>query len=388
MVSRQSINEPRGPAAGRNGAGTPQALVKPVSDRCNLACGYCFYRGKSHRTRRVKVMPPDVIEATVGAFMGLGRPLTVFSWQGGEPTLAGLDFFREVVRLQARLGSAGQAVGNSLQTNGLLLDRKWASFLAEYRFLAGLSLDGPREVHDAWRRSPEGGGSHAGAMRAAALLRRREIPLAVLAAVRRGTTAAVYTWFREQGFDNLQFIPVVERGGEPGSMAAFTMAPGEYGEFLCRVFDLWWPERLDVHVREFHALAARLAGRPSGTCHLDGTCDSYLVVEADGGVYPCDFFVRGELRLGDIRQGFPRLAAAPAAGVLPAAKARPHAACRECRWLDLCRGGCPKDRERAGDIFGLSYLCESYRIFLRHAHPRLRELAGAVPEGTHAGEKT
>ncbi len=350
-----------------------QLLVKPVSSACNLSCVYCFYRGVPRRIVKGGVMSRGTLEAMIGSFLGLGQETSVFSWQGGEPTLAGLDFYKEAVKLQARLGSAGQAVGNSIQTNGLLLDRAWAKFLARYRFLVGLSLDGPEAVHDRYRRNSSRGPSHAAVLAAARLLREWDIPFSILVAVHRhGRAQEVYPWLREQGFDSLQFIPIVERGGAPGPMAEFSVEPGGYGEFLCEAFDRWWPDRGRMIVRDFDSVARGLAGLDPGSCVLGSSCDSYLVVEADGQAYPCDFFVRREWRLGNVRESSLRgLSSSALALEFARGKGDLADACRACRWADLCRGGCQKDRERAGDRRGQSYLCAGLKMFYEHAVPRL-----------------
>lgn len=358
----------------KNPISSIQLLIKPVSDACNLACEYCFYRGRFGSDR---VMSAETLSTLVRSYMGLRQELSIFSWQGGEPTLAGLDFFREVVRLQGRHGSFGQAVGNSLQTNGILLDREWAVFLNEYRFLVGLSIDGPAKIHDRYRSHPGRGGSHAQAMKAAGLLREREVPFSILAAVHKFSDArTVYNWMRDSGFDSLQFIPIVESGPGPGRMADFTMEPEQYGEFLCELFDLWWPERAGVYIRDFESLAAGIAGSPPGMCLFEKSCGSYVIIEADGRVYPCDFFVREDMCLGGIMEAsLPELLSSPAYRDFARGKEAVCGSCRSCEWLSICAGGCQKDRERGGWRLGPSYLCEGNRTFFRHAVDRLRVLA-------------
>lgn len=351
-----------------------QLLIKPVSHSCNLACSYCFYKGSS---KKKEVMSAKILSAVVQSFLGLKQKLSIFSWQGGEPTLAGLDFFENVVRMQSLMGEDGQAIGNSIQTNGILLTKEWARFLSYYRFLVGLSIDGPAKIHNRYRNSKTGKGSHAKALKAAELLREWEIPFSVLVAVHKFSSAGhIYSWLREKGFDSLQFIPIVENGPGPGKMADFTMEPENYGEFLCELFDLWWPEREKVFIRDFESLVSRLSGLHSGVCVLEESCGSYLVIEADGSVYPCDFFVREDMCLGNITvKTLPELLNSTAFADFAQGKGFVPQSCEPCEWLSICACGCQKDRERAGDRRGTSYLCNSNKIFLKHSMPRLRELA-------------
>lgn len=364
-------------------------LIKPVGSRCNLDCRYCFYLGTDEALGgdRPAVMPQEILEAMVQDFLGYGFPTSVFTWQGGEPTLAGLDFYRRAVEAQQRFGRGGQSVANALQTNGLLLDDEWAQFLARYRFLVGLSLDGPAEVHDRHRRDRRGKGTFERVMQTAGRLRDHGVEFNILSLVSAdscGRGGEIYRWLTGQGFDFLQFIPCVEYERESGVPTAESVSPVGWGRFLCEVFDAWigQGDTRRVSIRLFDALVARLAGDTRiSLCDMGARCDHYLVVEKDGEVYPCDFFVSrrhslgnltatplAELLLSDREDSFARL------------KAAWPAQCSRCRHLDLCRGGCPKDRlAGGGGSFGRrSHLCEGILLFLDHARGALEELARKV----------
>ena len=353
-------------------------LVKPVSANCNLRCEYCFYRrvGRMYPGRRR--MERNVLEAMVRQLVGLGFSPTAFSWQGGEPTLAGLEFYRQAVALQARFGSPGQVVANSLQTNGVLIDDAWAEFLAEYRFLVGLSLDGPRELHDAYRKRG-GQGSFAEVMRAAEVLRRHQVEFNILSVVTPLTSlraGELYRFFVGEGFTYLQFIPCVERTPE-GRPAPYTVGAEEYGRFLSDLFDAWLADGRRASVRLFDALLEQLITGESPLCVLGGRCDHYLVVEHSGDVYPCDFFVTRRWHLGNLlRTPLAHLYGSEKHTEFACMKGPLAAGCLSCEWSQVCSGGCLKDRQFVGDPKRVaSYLCPAHKEFLRHAMDELRTLA-------------
>jgi len=357
-----------------------QLLVKPASADCNARCDYCFYLrvGDEMYTERRHRMPDDVLERLVSSFMKLRLPISVFSWQGGEPTLMGLPFYERVVELQKKHGARGQVVGNALQTNGLVIDRRWARFLAEYKFLVGLSLDGPRDVHERYR-----GRSFHKVMRAARLLHEHHVAHSVLCCVSPANAhrgAEVYRWFIENGFFALQFIPIVETDPATGEPAPFSVTGEQYGRFLCDVFDEWvkagWGK---VSVRLFDAMLSRAVGAPIHYCPLGEACDAYLVVEHNGDVYPCDFFVRPEQKLGNIMNGeLFQLLDVDVARRFSAGKKDYADACASCEYLAMCYGGCQKDRlVRQKDRLNgkRSVLCDGYRMFFEHTWDKFAELA-------------
>jgi len=362
-------------------------LVKPVSADCNLECTYCFYHGRPtdpYRGQGRHLMSPEVLEALLRQYMPLAGSNPSFGWQGGEPTLAGLDFFRQVVRLQQRYGVSGQVVGNGLQTNGLLINREWAQFLARYNFLVGISLDGPQEVHDRFRRDGAGHGSWQRVMEAIGLLRQCGVAFNILAVVNRLSAqrpADIYGFFREQGFEFIQFIPCVERDPRSGDIAPFSVTPQQWGDFLCELFDLWWNDgEPEASLRTFeNVLAAYLGQRPE-SCEYGDRCDSYVVVEYNGDVYPCDFFVTEPWRLGNLLQTpLARIIASPKAEAFSRIKARPYAECRECPWDFICHHGCSRFRVGPDGRFGRHhYLCPALKQFYAHADGRFRKLTTRI----------
>lgn len=349
---------------------------------CNLDCDYCFYLDRDadpylHLPGRV--MTAETLERLVDGYLFYSHPLSVFSFQGGEPTLAGLNFFEKLVQFEERYGRPGQSVSNSIQTNGLLLNESWCDLLREYHFLVGLSLDGPEDVHDRYRRNKARHGSWARVMQTAELLRRKRVEfniLCVVSAANAGRARETYRFFRKLGIEHLQFIPLAEFQPD-GAPMPYTISGEEYGQFLCEIFDLWWPERRRVRVRFFDNLAEALAGQKPGSCALHETCDSYAVVEYNGDVYPCDFFVESGWRLGNIEvDSWSELARRRKRYEFAARKLDPHPACAACEYLHICHRGCPKNRHgRHGRFEDLDWFCAGYKAaFAKSIGPLERDV--------------
>ncbi|KPJ63418.1 hypothetical protein AMK68_03925 [candidate division KD3-62 bacterium DG_56] len=359
-----------------------QLLIKPVSADCNLVCDYCFYRRTLAQYPEPRHrMSPETLERMISLALAAGYPdTTVFAWQGGEPTLAGIDFYRQALRLMNRHGRDRQPVGNALQTNGVLLDHEWARLCADYSILVGVSLDGPREIHDRWRTTAAGGGSFDTVMRGIGHLRAAGAEFNILTMV-TATSAPhgelIYRFLREHGFAHLQFIPCVEVNPQTGGPTEHTPPPEAYGEFMCAVFDAWRREAASgVSVRLFDAMMRHALTGESGLCELGAGCGSYYVVEYNGDVYPCDFFVAPEWHLGNLHeQSFDEIRQTARWQQFVAQRDGNAAACGDCRWFDLCRGGCSKDRLPAGGAQMRSYLCRSHQRFFEHAAEALREIA-------------
>ena len=318
-------------------------------------------------------MPDDVLERMISGLMCQRFPQTVFAWQGGEPTVAGLDFFRRAVELEQKHGASGQAVGNGLQTNGILIDEQWCEFMKQYHFLVGLSLDGPRGVHDAVRVNAAGHGSWDRVMHSARLMDRYEVEYNILCVVNReniGLGTRLLEWYVENGFDYLQFIPCVEKASE------YNVDPEAYGGFLCDIFDYWAKHLFgEVSIRDFDAFLAQCLGEPNPLCTYGRVCNHYIVIEHNGDVYPCDFFVYDEWKLGNIMN-------APLESFIETEKYKKFAyqknkvpACRGCKWRSMCHGGCQKDRLSVGTLSDPTPLCTAYKKFFEHAIPKMNTLA-------------
>lgn len=412
--SRRPLDRYDGPAlaAGRGARLNFHVLAKPVGATCNLDCRYCFYLGKESVPGGPG--PGQMTEATLEAFVrqylaGAGGREVVFSWQGGEPTLRGLDFFRRAVALQRQYARPGQVVQNDLQTNGTLLDDDWCGFLREQRFLVGLSIDGPRELHDAYRVSRGGEPTFDRVLAAARRLQRHGVPFNTLTCVHRLNAPRpldVYRFLRrELGSTYLQFIPVVEHrgfvdvpppGGDPGRLPRqgepaarpgrpdsvvedWSVDPDDWGRFLCRVFDEWLGRDVGkVLVNHFESLVAQRLGLPPQICVYGETCGTAVALEHDGSVFACDHYVypghrRGDIHTADLRD----LVVAREQVRFGYAKSETlPRQCRECPYLTDCRGECPKNRllRTADGEPGLNYLCSGFQAYFAHAIPHVDHL--------------
>ena len=362
-----------------------QLLIKPASGDCNVACRYCFYRRVSamhgpgaHR------MSDDVLQALIRRYLKLRLPQSVFAWQGGEPALMGLDFFRRAIALMQQHGRNRQSVSNALQTNGLLIDHDWCKFLREYSFLVGLSLDGPANLHDHYRVWADGGGTHADVLRTFRLFQETGVEfnvLAVVSDVSAPHARTIYRYFRDLGLFHMQFIPCIETDPQTHKPTPFSVSPEAFADFLCELFDAWLPEAMDcVSIRLFDGLLNRELTGNTNLCYLDGSCGECPVVEYNGDVYPCDFFVRPALKLGNIMASpLEKIMARPRARRFRNSRRKILDECKDCPWRDLCRGGCLKDRERIAGAFNVpAYFCETYKRFFEHAMDPIKTLAAEV----------
>ncbi len=358
----------------------PSVLVKPADGDCNLACEYCFYRDKPalwpHARRRMTL---EVAEAMIRQHMAVGHPQVSFCWQGGEPTLMGLDFFKRVVELQFRYAQPGQLVANSLQTNGVLIDEKWARFLAEARFLVGLSVDLPPSAHDHYRRDHAGRPTFERCVRAAEVLAEHGVEFNILLMVTpRSVRHAARIWdeLMARGWRFAQCIPCVEPG-KGGGVAHFTVDPHDYGTFLCELFDRW-AATLEgtISLRTFDDFLMKALTGQNPTCIFRPLCGDYYVVEHNGEVYTCDFFVEPQWLLGNIlEQPIEKILQSEKWQQFRRRKQQLAEECRSCKWLDWCWGGCVKHRLVAGGVDRPSYLCPGYKKFFEHAMGRLEEIA-------------
>ena len=358
-----------------------EILVKPAGPDCNMACAYCFYREKenlfpagSHR------MSEGVLDAVLRQFLqnGDGAGLSI-GWQGGEPTLMGLPFFEKAMVLEERYGQ-GREIGNGLQTNGILINRNWTQFFKQYRFLIGLSIDGPEAVHDRHRRLAGGGPTWARVTDSAKMLLDEGVQVNALAVVTDHSSRLadeIYASLKELGLTYMQFIPCVETGLP--IQESIPVAPEAYGAFLCRIFDLWRADfRQGVQtssVRFFESLLISYAGFPPPECTLHRECGSYVVVEHNGDVFSCDFFVEPAWKLGNVTTGsLAAMLRSQRQADFGKMKADLNALCRDCKWLSKCRGGCTRDRLREARGPQPSYLCAAYRMFFEHADAELKRL--------------
>lgn len=361
-------------------------LVKPASADCNLRCAYCFYlghRGYYPETPR-HAMSDEVLAALVRSYMATEQPTYQFGWQGGEPTLLGVDFFRRVVGYQQSFGRRGALVANGLQTNATLITDDLARLLAEYHFLTGVSLDGPRHLHDRYRLTADGRGSHADVLAGIRRLEAHHAEFNILVLVNDANVrepASVYHYLCDHGWLFHQYIPCVEADAG-GRLLPYSVTGEAWGEFLCGLFDCWYPaDTRRVSIRLFDAVVALLVEGTRTICPFGGDCCQYFVVEYNGDVYPCDFFVERPLRLGNVTaDSWEALQTSPLYRAFGARKSCWHARCDACAWRWVCQGDCLKHRlcGGGGDSRQLSVLCAGWQRFYEHTMPRFRRLADQV----------
>jgi len=357
-------------------------LIKPASAVCNLDCSYCFYLDRDadpYKALPARRMTSETLERLVDTYLFYSYPNSVFAFQGGEPTLAGLPFFEKLVELQKQYGRDGQTVSNALQTNGILLDKNWCDLFRAYQWLLGVSLDGPEEVNDRYRFNKEGRGTWKRVMESVALLKKNGVEFNILCVLSQANVDRpkdLYRFYRGLGIDHIQFIPLAEIDAE-GHPMPFTISPEQYGRFLCELFDLWWPDRRKVRIRLFDNIAEALAGQKPGTCTMHETCDSYVVVEYNGDVYPCDFFVEGGWKLGNVTlDSWPEIARRTRRYSFASKKTLAHPECQVCEYQSICHGGCPKFRHGPHKKFeDLDYFCAAYKmIYGRSVEPLRAEV--------------
>lgn len=283
-------------------------LIKPASSACNAACTYCFYHDVAQKREDFFVgkLSLEHMEQIIRMGLEQAEHICAFTFQGGEPTLRGLEFYRETVRLQQKYARPGVEIRNNMQTNGLLIDAEWAKFFHDNAFLVGLSLDGPAELHDANRRDCMGHGTWSRTMGAVRLFRRYGVEFNVLSVVTGRSARGVeriYNFYRRENFRWLQFIPCLDPLGERRGEKDYCLLPEAYGEFLIRLFDLWYADLRKGEyrsIRQFDNWMHMMLGQPPEACSMGGTCSIQFVIEGDGGVYPCDFYVLDQWRLGTV----------------------------------------------------------------------------------------
>jgi len=344
-------------------------LIKPASAVCNLDCSYCFYLDRDadpYKALPARRMTRDTLERLVDTYLFYSYPNSVFAFQGGEPTLAGLPFFEKLVEFQKQYGRDGQSVSNALQTNAMLLDKNWCDLFRAYQWLLGVSLDGPEEVNDLYRFNKEGRGTWKRVMQSVELLKKERVDFNILCVLSQANVdrpKELYRFYRSLGIDNLQFIPLAEFDPQ-GNPMPFTISPEQYGRFLCEMFELWWPERRKVRIRLFDNIAEALAGQKPGNCTMHETCDSYVVVEYNGDVYPCDFFVEGGWKLGNVvLDSWSEIARRTRRYSFASKKTLAHPDCQVCEYQSICHGGCPKFRHGPLRRFeDLDYFCTAYKM--------------------------
>ncbi len=365
-------------------------MIKPASSACNMACRYCFYRDIAQNRNKAftGMLPRGRLETLVENALADTELYCGFAFQGGEPTLAGLDFFRALLSFQKKHNTKNIRIHNSLQTNGYAITAEWADFLAENHFLVGLSLDGPPDVHNANRPDAQGNDTFNRVMKTLHLFREKKVEFNILSVITGKNAkriASIYRFFTKHKMEYLQFIPCLEPLGNERGLADWHLSPDEYGRFLVRLFDLWFADVRAgryTSIRHIDNLLGLIMGKAPEACNMTGHCAVQFVVEGDGGVYPCDFYVHDEWRMGTVDTPLSELQKTDAARRFVEASLPLPAQCGECRWGALCRNGCRRDRvAAAGAPEPINYYCSSFRHFFDNRHRQLREACALLMSG-------
>lgn len=356
-------------------------LIKPASSLCNMRCKYCFYSdiADNREVKSYGIMSEATLENLIKRAFEYASGSATFAFQGGEPTLAGLDFYRKLIELEDRYNTNGIPVQNALQTNGYIIDDEWAEFLGKNKFLVGLSLDGTKDIHDALRVDAAGKGTFSRAQRAARLLRKHGVEFNILCVVNNFVARSpkkVYDALKEFGF--IQFIPCLD--GFDGEKKVFSLSAQRYTEFLKVTFREYYKDFCAGHpvsVRNFDNYVGMLLGRRPENCAMAGVCTCYTVVEGDGSVFPCDFYVLDEWKLGNINEAsFEELTTCELARKFVSVSTHRSEECTTCKWFPLCRGGCRREREPITDgTPSLNRFCESYKQFFEACYPQMEDMA-------------
>jgi uncharacterized protein len=377
-------------------------MAKPTGSACNLNCDYCFflkkealYPGSSFR------MPDEVHEAYIRQLLEAHQvPQVTIAWQGGEPTLMGLDFFRRSVELQKKYQKPGTRIENTFQTNGILLDDEWCRFFHDNGFLVGLSLDGPQDLHDVHRKDKGGRGTFERVLAAARRLQAHRVEFNVLCTVNSDNSRRpldVYRFFRDElGARYIQFIPIVERENAAGYQEGDTVTdrsvrPDEFGRFLIAIFDEWLKKDVgETFILNFDGALAGWLDMAGTVCIFGPTCGLGVALEHNGDLYSCDHFVEPKHLLGNILDT-PLIDLVASEKQLGFGRDKKEALpryCRDCEFLRVCHGECPKNRFVAtpdGEP-GLNYLCAGYKAFFKHADKAMRIMAGLLRQDRPASE--
>lgn len=360
-------------------------LIKPASGNCNMRCRYCFYADEldNREIRSYGKMSVDTMHTIVDKAMEYGDYECTIAFQGGEPTLAGLDFYRDLVAyVTAHENLKKLKIHYALQTNGYLINEEWAAFLGENHFLVGVSLDGLKEIHDRYRLDAAGKGTYQRVISAIRLLEKHQVEYNILTVVTAATARngqKIYNYFKKNHFGYQQYIECLDPIGEEPGQHEYSLTPEKYGEFLKSMFDAWYLDMRSgtyVYNRYFENLMMIMAGQQPESCNMRGVCGKQWVFEADGSVYPCDFYALDQWCLGNInKNSFEEMDQKRDELGFIQWSMRQQEDCQKCRWFGLCRNGCRRNREPVtAEHTNRNYFCKSYQMFFEYAYPRLEEI--------------
>ncbi|MCI8950372.1 MAG: anaerobic sulfatase maturase [Lachnospiraceae bacterium] len=362
-------------------------MIKPASGLCNMRCKYCFYTDEMEKRSQASygIMSMETLEHVIRELFDFTQEQCTIAFQGGEPTLAGLDFYRQCLAFEKKYNKKQIFVSHALQTNGYGLDESWCSFFAENNFLIGLSIDGVKASHDAYRKDSQGGDTYFHVLETAQRLKEAGAKFNVLTVVNSKTAPKIrkiYEKYKKQGFFWQQYIACLDPIGEKQGRQEYSLTPESYGRFLIELFELWdldFKQGKPTYIRQFENYIGILLGQPPESCEQRGVCSFQNIVEADGSVYPCDFYVLDGYCLGNLNTDSFQVIEQRRKELRFVEDSINHTeSCRTCPYFALCRGGCRRHREQPGTKVGENYFCKAYRMFFDACLPRMREIASCL----------
>lgn len=359
-------------------------LIKPASSSCNLRCSYCFYHSLCTK-RKVDnhgIMNEKILDKIIKSALEEGEGYCTFAFQGGEPTLAGLEFFKKLISFEKKYNKNKLKIYNTIQTNGILINEEWAKFLKENNFLVGLSLDGSKEIHNINRKDVKGMDTFNKVIKTARLLKKYNVEFNILSVVTSKSSKhikKIYNYFKSNDFKYLQFINCLDPLNEEWGSYEYSLDPDEYTYFLKTLFDEWYNDIMKgnyISIRYFDSLIELIKSGKSSSCGMNGMCTCQFVIESDGSVYPCDFYVIDKWNLGNIEDmSLKDLFESKTSQEFIKQSFDIPQKCKACEWYILCRGGCRRYRDEANkEALSLNRYCESYKAFFTHAIPKLNNI--------------
>lgn len=373
--------------------------AKPTSFNCNIKCDYCFYLEKEalFEPQSSPTMSDESLELFIKHYIKVSGEDVYFTWQGGEPTLAGLPFFEKAIELQKQYAN-GKTIHNAMQTNGILLNDRWGLFLKEHDFLVGISIDGPKELHDIYRVTGSGRGTFEKVMAGIDVLNRHSIPFNTLTVINNENVKhplKVYNFLKSLGTEHIQFIELLETETfsetaipiwlvdeeRPSIVTNFSTPALEYGHFMKAIFKEWVANDVGtIFVRQFESFLSKFVGAGHTSCIFQADCGDSLVVESDGTIYECDHYVYPSYEIGNVKSGLDNVHGHQ----VSKAKRSLAEKCLKCDYLEICNGGCPKHRINTGNGAGVSYFCEGYKVLYKEMIPYMNAMVSLIESGQPA----
>lgn len=367
-------------------------MMKPASGLCNMSCDYCFYCDESSKreTKYYGFMSEQTLKNVIRKTMLKAERSISYAYQGGEPTLRGLEFFEAAVAFQRQFNKRGIRVNNSLQTNGYAIDENWCHFFKENNFLVGISVDGTQQIHNTYRHSRDGGPTYECIMRTIELFDRYGIEYNILTVVNQKIATNigdVYKTYQKNGWNYQQYIACLDPLGEQHGVNKYSLKPEQYGKFLIELFELWfadWKLGKQPYIRQFENYIGILLGYHPEACDQRGTCGIQNVVEADGSVYPCDFYMLDSYCLGNFNQNqLEDIDRARRKIAFIEESKKISDTCKACRYYNLCRGGCQRNRDFSitSGVYE-NYFCKGYQMFFEECLDKMQEIVSELHKYT------